>query len=427
MARSIKTLKDVVDWNLCIGCGACHYMCRHDGIRLVNVPERGIVPEFTNQKCAECTECLPVCPGYEVDGDLLTRGTPAAESPAGEFGVALEIWEGYAADPEIRHQASSGGLLTALALYCLEREEMQSVVHTGMDASAPWLNRTVQSRDRADLLAVTGSRYSPSSPCEGLAAVEQSDRPCVFIGKPCDASAAMKAARERPELEAKLGLVLTFFCAGTPTTASTLNLLAEMGIRPEQIERLRYRGEGWPGGFKVETQDASEPHFMPYQESWGRLARKRPMRCQLCPDGLGRVADLACGDAWEKFMGNGDEGRSIVLVRTERGRRILHGAIEAGYVRLERVGVAEVLQAQQNLLGRRRELHGRLLGMRMLGIPVPRYPGFQLPRAWWAIPLSRKLRSLLGTVRRCLTRGLWRRTPGPASDASSPAGTAGSR
>jgi len=82
------------------------------------------------------------------------------------IGPTIEIWEGFAKDPAIRYRASSGGILSAIAAYCLEKENMEFVLHVGMDQSKPWNNKTVQSRNRDDLFARTGSRYAPSSPCE---------------------------------------------------------------------------------------------------------------------------------------------------------------------------------------------------------------------------------------------------------------------
>lgn len=74
--------------------------------------------------------------------------------------------------------------MTALALYCLEREGMGSVLHTAMDRSKPWTNRTVRSRNRADLLAGAGSRYAPSSPCDGLQSVQDSPSPASSSASP---------------------------------------------------------------------------------------------------------------------------------------------------------------------------------------------------------------------------------------------------
>jgi coenzyme F420 hydrogenase subunit beta len=409
--RNIRTLKDVVDWGLCTGCGACFYACGRGGISLANVESAGIRPLFLRQDCASCTKCLSICPGYRVEGQPVDSLPVAAGEANDGFGPALEIWEGHATDPEIRYQASSGGLLSALALYCLEKEEMKFVLHTGMSESSPWTNSTVVSRTRAEILERTGSRYAPASPCDGLGAIEGSDRPCVFIGKPCDAAAVRSLRRERPGLDCKVGLVLTFFCAGTPSSSGTLNLVHFLDSKPEEITRLRYRGRGWPGRFTVEAGYPSREASLSYEESWGQLAGYRPLRCHLCPDGLGQTADLACGDAWERFSEDEDPGRSIVLVRTERGREILHRAMAAGYVQLQPIGAQAVIAAQHNLLQRRKELFGRLLAMRLLAVPTPKFPGFPLRQEWLRIPIVQKLRTIVGTARRVLWRGQWKRRP----------------
>jgi len=409
--RKIQNLQDVVDWGLCTGCGACYYACSKGSVTLINVESVGIRPRFDSDGCASCSECLSICPGYSLDGELVA-GPVSNENPLEhESGPSLEVWEGYACDPEIRYRASSGGLLTALALYCLEREGMQFVLHTGMDEAKPWLNKTVQSRTRSELLARTGSRYSPASPCAGLGAIEASGGPCVFIGKPCDAAAVAALRRERPELDRKLGLVLTFFCAGTPSTQGTLDLISSLDMTAEKTASVRYRGDGWPGKFSVVSNNGGGEKTLPYMESWGRLTHYRPMRCQLCPDGLGRIADVSCGDAWERLGQGQDAGRSIAVVRTKRGQDILHRAMAAKYVELQPVGATAIHAGQPSQIDRNRELFGRLLAMRLLLIPTPRYRGFSLFRIWRALPFLKKARTIAGTLRRLLLRGLWRRRP----------------
>jgi coenzyme F420 hydrogenase subunit beta len=407
--KRIKNLKDVVDWGLCTGCGACYSACSRGGVELVNVEDVGIRPRFRSSDCASCTKCLSICPGYQVDSDL-AMGPRAHETEADhEFGPALELWEGYASDPEIRYQASSGGLLSALSLYCIERLEMKAVLHSAMDQAEPWKNTTSHSTSRSEILARAGSRYAPASPGEGLRTIEESDRPWVFIGKPCDVAAACMLRQERPALDRNLGLVLTFFCAGTPSSKGTLDLLKSLDIEPADVSTLRYRGEGWPGKFKVISGPESNENSLTYEESWGALTSYRPLRCNLCPDGLGRVADIACGDAWNHRDATDGKGRSILVVRTPRGREILQGAIAANYVEVKPLHASEVLVAQSNLLQRRRELFGRLLAMRLLAIPTPQFAGFSLFRSWIKLPVTTQFRSVAGTLRRLLQRGLWRR------------------
>jgi coenzyme F420 hydrogenase subunit beta len=376
----------------------------------VNVEGIGIRPSFDSSECAGCTSCLSICPGYEVDAALAAGPHPKTTEADHEFGGAVEIWEGYAADPEIRYSASSGGALSALSLYCLEREGMRFVLHTAKDDERPWQNRTVESRSRAEILARTGSRYSPASPCDSLQVIEQSDGPCVFIGKPCDTAAAFKMREERPALDKNLGLVLAFFCAGTPSSRGSLDLVKSMDVDHNEVRDLRYRGEGWPGRFKILSDGGSEKSLS-YADSWGSLTRYRPQRCHLCPDGLGRVADISCGDAWDKFEENGDKGRSLIVVRTPRGLEILRRAIAAGYIEGTPTDASQVLAAQPNLLARRHEIFGRLFAMKLLGVPIPRFTGFSLSRSWLRLPLRVKVRTVAGTVTRLIQRGRWKRQP----------------
>jgi coenzyme F420 hydrogenase subunit beta len=302
-------------------------------------------------------------------------------------------------------------VLSALALYCLEKDGMSFVLHTDSDPKRPWLNRTIQSRNRADLLSRAGSRYAPSSPCEALGSIERSDGSCVFIGKPCDAAAVAALRRERIELDHRLGLVLTFFCAGTPSSRGTLDVLESLQLNPTDVSTIRYRGEGWPGDFKAVCERRKEQRSLSYHESWSRLARYRPLRCNLCPDGLGRSGDLTCGDAWHQYDPDTvNPGMSLLLVRTRRGQEVVKRASATGYVKLFPVTTDALFAAQSNLLVRRRELFGRLLALKLLGIPVPRFSGFSLFHSWAGLPLPRKFTTVAGTLKRAVTRGWWRRS-----------------
>ena len=122
---------------------------------------------------------------------------------------------------------------------------------------------------------------------------------------------------------------------------------------------------------------------------------------------MGRLADISCCDAWHLYPKDGDTGRSIVLIRTQRGQDILHRAMDAKYVTLNRITANEVLSAQVNLLGKRKQLFGRLFALRLFLIPVPVFKGFSLFRSWIKLPFFTKIRTVLGTMKRIIQRGLW--------------------
>ena len=60
-----KNVQDVAFWRLCVGCGACSYICPEKKIRLMDVVQDGVRPVIEKPDCKDCDECIKVCPGIE--------------------------------------------------------------------------------------------------------------------------------------------------------------------------------------------------------------------------------------------------------------------------------------------------------------------------------------------------------------------------
>jgi len=410
----IITLNDIVAWRLCIGCGACAYICKNKYIELRDIPDQGTRPTMLSDQCGTCSDCVQVCPWYSTPDFLNTAASQISQRlNEKSWGPIIDIWEGYANDPEVRYNGSSGGAVTAIALYCLEKANMHGVLHIGSDEEHPLKNRVFISKNRTDLLSRTGSRYSPASPCSGLDMIESATSPCVFIGKPCDVAGFQKACKLRSNLNDKNGLSIGIFCAGTPSSNGTLGLLKEMNISSDQVKDMRYRGKGWPGLFTINTKNGKYPIQKTYAEAWGFLQKYRPYRCYLCPDGTAAYADISCGDPWYRTIQDNEAGHSLVIVRTEKGRKILEGAIAAGYLTMEQANIQKLIDSQPGMLQKGKDIWGRLLMMKMFGLPVPQYPSFFLFEQWLSSPIKQKIRSLLGTARRIIQRKYYRPLTSP--------------
>jgi coenzyme F420 hydrogenase subunit beta len=407
----IQKLSDVVDWRLCIGCGACAFICPNQKVKLIDFFAEGIRPVVVDTDCGLCRECLDVCPAAQSDfrSPSLRSSSASINSFAKEWGPVIAIWEGHAADPEIRFKGSSGGVLTAIGTYCIEVLGMYGVLHIGKDPVDPIRNRTRLSRTRAQILSAAGSRYSPASVCNGLSLVEASPASCVVIGKPSEIAAVRNACKLRHELGRKVGLTLSFFCAGSPSTEGTVALLQKMGVEPRSVGELRYRGNGWPGHFAPVRRDEFEPYQkMTYRESWAFLQAYRPWSVQLWPDGTGELADISCGDPWYDEPDGKNHGFSLVVARTERGREIIEGAMASGYLKLRPAENWKLAKSQFGLLAKKKAILGRRLALRIMGLPITRLDGLSLWHCWRQLSFTDKFRSVMGTLRRILMRKLFR-------------------
>jgi coenzyme F420 hydrogenase subunit beta len=240
--------------------------------------------------------------------------------------------------------------------------------------------------------------------------VESADAPCVVIGQPSEITALRKVLDGKRALAPKVGLMLSFFCAGSPATEGTLELMRRFKVDPARVKYLRYRGYGWPGFFSTRTKEQPEAsEHLPYEDAWAYLQKFRPYSTHLFPDGSGEDADISCGDPWYRPIEPGEPGSSLIVVRTELGRAILKRAIESGAIVARRVTYAELEKSQRNLTRKRGAIWGRLLAFRLLGVPAPRYTGYSLFANWRVLPRNEKLASVFGTMRRIIQRGYFRK------------------
>lgn len=387
-------VRDVLARDACTGCGWCTRLdagleMRPDAGGYLRPAEVGSPAEVPG--AARVFERS--CPGIRV----------AAQNPAGSerhplLGSYFGAWEAWAADPEIRHAGSSGGVLTGLHAWLVSSGRAARVTGGAADPGNPRTSIPVTITTRAEALAAAGSRYAP------LAALTNPDvlaEGSAVTAKPCEI-AAVRAATTAMGVEAPL--LLSFFCAGTPSQKATDTLLEDLGILPDrQVDEMRYRGHGWPGRFAARAGD--DEVSADYEESWGStLGPTTQWRCKVCPDGVGESADIVAADSWATddrgypLFAEGD-GISALIARTPRGLAVIEEAIAAGVLGVRPLEMSHLASAQPLQTARRQHLLARLWGSSLAGRIPPRYAGFGLARLSLAHP-RQFIRVLRGTYRR---------------------------
>lgn len=385
MRRSLQqNVRSVVRNGNCSGCGACALLA--PGITMDLDAEGFLRPVFSGREYSDHStgstneivkQFQRICPGSRV-----TRAVEPGASDHPIFGTFISAWEGWAVDPHVREQGSSGGVLTALASWMLESGVVSEVTGVRSSSTVPQRSVPVRITSRAEALSSAGSRYAPVA--GATLPVRDSKSVQGVIAKPCEAAARRALIQtDVGGAHATESIILSFFCAGTPSQRATDSLVSELGLRLEELESLRYRGEGWPGYFTA-VDRGGKVGRVSYDVSWGqRLGRDIQSRCKICADGTGELADIAVGDFW--FADDAGypvfenaEGNSVVIARTARGHEILELASKAGVIQIAPISLDEVTRVQPLQARRVREILARLGGRVLSGRRIPRYVGFSL-------------------------------------------------
>lgn len=392
----------VIDNGLCLGCAACTQIETGSKVS-VHIDETGFIRPRLTQRLTEDEDQAfsEICPGLTVRHEQ--KGSHWTDL----WGPVVSSHVGWAKDRDTRFGGSSGGGITASISYLLDKKLVDAVLHVGVSAEGPLINTYKISTTSAEAKANTGSRYAPAAPLEGLSAILSKYSRVAVVGKPCDIVAARNLAKHSREVGEKLKYFISFMCAGVPSFKGTDAVLNLLEVKKGELKTFRYRGNGWPG-YATATLDSGETKTMSYHDSWGRVLNKHlQLRCKVCIDGTGEFADITFADAWY----GGDEGypdfeekegRSLVLVRTEVGRSLFEGALQAEYLESESLPLSDVEKMQPYQAIRKKLMLSRVLAMRLFGLKPPRYDFGNMSKLAMGAGIKKNVISFLGMARRAL-------------------------
>ncbi|KQW70345.1 hypothetical protein ASE17_15690 [Phenylobacterium sp. Root77] len=395
------TVERVLRGQLCTGCGLC-----------AAVSDGAIGMSMTPPGYSRPVQTAPITEAAEA---AIAQSCPGAVAAAWDrtaqlhpyWGPWRSIWTGFATDEEVRFEGSSGGALSAILIHALSTGFIDRVFHIKADPDNPTANITVCSRTPAEILAGAGSRYTASSPLSQIDEALALGGRMAFVGKPCDVSALRRLALRDERVDRHVPLMLSFFCGGMPSHDGVRRILKAMDVPFEDVAAFRFRGQGWPGTAAATTRDGAVAK-MSYAESWGgHLSKEVQFRCKICSDAVGGAADIACADAWyggESGYPSFDEqdGRSLIVARSEAGVQILEAAAAAGALSIEPLDVGEIDLMQPSQARRKRLVKARLGALTATLQPKPDLRGTEVASAARRAASAEAARNLIGTIRRVL-------------------------
>jgi coenzyme F420 hydrogenase subunit beta len=313
------------DSRRCCQCGVCLAACPHGAITAFPGKQQYDL-RIEPAKCTRCGLCVKICPAHDVSkvripADILTKATG--------FYVAA------AHDERVRRCASSGGVARVLlslgmcrhdlsAVYTLlfpdvTLDERSNLTSIGAEAVGVW------SESPPDVFRIPSSLYRPVLWGTGLRTGLPRTGRVLLVGLPCQIRAASRLlASLCPGVHP---VCVSLFCRKTKDFGYSRYILQMARCEHEPIYRVLYRGGGWPGRFRVLSENGLKDvgPFFYHALCWNATG------CRYCVDCIGRgVSDLTVGDPWGIISPSGERpGMTLVYAWTRVGRELLDSCKES--------------------------------------------------------------------------------------------------
>ncbi len=368
-------VKDIWSEGLCTGCGACSAACKNNAIEMKKTSSGLYAPKLDASICKECGLCIKICPGHLVEFDELNKLVFNKTPEDTLLGNFLRCYVGHATNFETRWRGASGGLVSALLVFALQEKIIDGALVTRMNKEKPLEPEAIIAKSAHEILEAAGSKYCPSPTGTAIKEILNVDGKYAFVGLPCHIHAIRKMEKNNKKLKNRIVLHLGLLCLYSPTFTGTNVLLKKMGVSKNEVDKLSYRGEGWPGNVVIKMRNGGEKR-LPSTEARSILFSGFfiPWRCTMCCDGTSELADLSFGDAWLRETSGDKIGSSLIISRNEIGENLLQVAKSKGIIRIQEISRDKVLKACGRIITfKKKQIMARFKLLNLIGKKHPEY------------------------------------------------------
>jgi coenzyme F420 hydrogenase subunit beta len=323
---------------LCTGCGACKIMCPANSIKMIFNNAGYLLANIDESKCVRCGLCCEVCPS-NINNKIIFEGEDIF------CGESKGCFIGYATDTNIRQVSQSGGIVTALLCYLLDKKIIDAAIVNNFDEEL-CRPRPKAAITRDEIIQSAGSYYSQSSVVEVI--IENSDKKIAAVALGCHTESLNLIARKYPNFQLP-SYTIGLICAGQNSGYMIDDLLNQMGCnkKSEKLYGFRFRDKkygGWPGNVSAISNRGTYSINKNKRHDLKEIYELH--RCIACYDQMNIFSDIVCGDPWGRTGKDVIEGSTVVIARNLKGLRLLKDAESAGFIKLECLKVEDVIKDQ---------------------------------------------------------------------------------
>lgn len=329
--ESFQDLKErVIDTQLCFFCGTCTAVCPSDCIVFKNTG-----PELDGE-CTDCGQCIEACPGLgtplkELDKLVFGRTKTEEEDQSG-MGIYITDRNVVSGDEEILKHGYTGGKLTSVLAYLLEKGEIDAAIVSQWGDASPfsWMSWPIIAKSRDDLIKGAGSKYVFSPNLIALEEIASRDdvKNVALVGLGCHIQGIRKLqylGKTYSNLVQKIKYLFGLYC-GAPmkNRDDFIHYVAELcGVSEKDIKHVDFKrvSSEFDIAYDVTLNDDSKASKkMNISELFQVLPQYRCWnRCRLCTDYSAEYSDISFGGAH-------------VTSRTPAGEDIVNRAVADGWL-----------------------------------------------------------------------------------------------
>ena len=309
----------VIDSGLCSHCGSCLAFCD----RLIMSKEGPVLKEGKNceleKGAIRCSLCYSICPNISFSITDLEKKVFGDIKCDPELGCYKKIVKARSTSKDILNKAQDGGAVTSLLTFALEKKYIDGAIVAGR--TQDWAPTQILAKTREDLLRSTGSKYSRNELMPKFGeALREKNRKLALVGLGCHITGARKLEELKLAATGVDLILIGLFCYESfPHDCLKEELESKLGVSMSDVAKVRIE----KGKVSVWTKDGT-PHQMRIKE----LHRCMVDPCLLCSNLTCMFSDISCGS-----LGS-EEGWTTLIVRTEKGMKLLDEAVKESYLEL---------------------------------------------------------------------------------------------
>jgi coenzyme F420 hydrogenase subunit beta len=320
LSQSKKTFndlqKDIIDQQICTSCGTCEAVCPVNAIELIET-----IPNRVGN-CIECGICYANCPSASFDTEVMDQTVfGRTRKPIENLtGIYQKAYQAKAIQEDIHSKAQDGGVVTALLTQFLN-DGGDAVIVADLEEDKIWVPKPTVAKTREEAIKAAGTKYTPSPALVGVKeAVKEKLEKIAVVGTTCQMrglSLATAGPLKNRKIADAVALKVGLFCMETFNYDDYMKYLEDNDVDPEQVTKFEIKNGrfyAWNGEERLHR---------------AKLAKVKPLirsTCSHCTDFTSEFSDISVGNVGTPA------GYSTVIVRNEKGQKILDAAIKSGLI-----------------------------------------------------------------------------------------------